>query len=211
MVRAAPAPWEIRSEIPVMDVNRKIVSSSAPVFSYWVEVENIGEEIVEFAVPLAGDQRQALRAALGLQAIESWTATAKLYRQPDEPGVLLHVKFAADVVQSCVVTLEPVRNRVEHSFTNLYVPEAQVDAAREELATEVVIDIEDSDLPYVLTEAGVDVGEAIAEQLALVIDPYPRKRGARLQPDVGHDFAGDGGSTKKDGPFAALGSLHAGN
>jgi hypothetical protein len=194
-----------------MEVNRKIVSPSVSPFSHLVKVGDLGEETLDFAVPLSEDQGQALCAALGLLGIVDWTATAQLCREPGGQGVSLRVKFALDVIQSCVVTLDPVRSRVEHSFINLYVPEAQIDAARDGSDTEVVLGIGDSELPDALTEAGVDVGEAIAERLALIIDPYPRKEGARFQQDVGQDFVGDGSSVKKHGPFAALGSWRSSN
>jgi hypothetical protein len=58
-------------------------------------------------------------------------------------------------------------------------------------------DEDPDDLP---AEAGaVDMGEALAQQLSLALDPYPRAPGAELPAE-----ATDGGA---HGPFAALAKL----
>jgi hypothetical protein len=58
----------------------------------------------------------------------------------------------------------------------------------------------DDDPDDIETEAGIaDLGEALAQQLSLALDPYPRTPGAEL-PD---EYRADGAS----GPFAVLRKL----
>jgi uncharacterized metal-binding protein YceD (DUF177 family) len=85
----------------------------------------------------------------------------------------------ARVVQSCVVTLEPVVADVADSFT-LYYAEEVVPPGHA-----VDLPIEDEDWPEPIEDGRIDVGEAVAQQLALALDPYPRAPGARLDPAFG--------------------------
>jgi uncharacterized metal-binding protein YceD (DUF177 family) len=99
----------------------------------------------------------------------------------------LAATLSADLVQACVVTLEPVRARIDERFTLLY--RAGADAGDTAIvlsgATELVEPLPDTVL---------DIGEAVAQQLSLTLDPYPRAPGAAAEP-VGEALAS---------PFAAL-------
>jgi hypothetical protein len=50
----------------------------------------------------------------------------------------------------------------------------------------------------------IDLGEAVAQQLAIALDPYPRAPGAGLGPD---GFTAGPGNTAGKQPFAALAAL----
>ena len=76
----------------------------------------------------------------------------------------------AAVTQICVVTLDPFEEKIEEEFEVRFVPEA--DLAEEDESEEI------DEIPYRGSE--IDLGEAIAEQLALSLDPFPRKPGAVL-------------------------------
>jgi uncharacterized metal-binding protein YceD (DUF177 family) len=84
-----------------------------------------------------------------------------------------------------VVTLEPFATEVAEEFSVRFVPEDQ-------LSEELDIEAED-EIPY--AGATIDLGEATAEQLALALDPFPRRPGVEFLED---EEAAD------DGPFAAL-------
>ena len=101
----------------------------------------------------------------------------------------------ADVVQTCVVTLEPVAARVTDTVEREFTLRSDVAAVRQE------VDVEPgAEDPPDLVEGGeIDIGAVVIEALALAIDPYPRKPGAVLeyQPENPPD----------PGPFAALAKL----
>ena len=109
--------------------------------------------------------------------------------------VRLDGTLRARVVQSCVVTLEPVAADLEESFT-LYYAEAPAPAARS-----VDLPIEDEDWPEPIVDGAIDVGEAVAQQLAVALDPYPRAPGALL--DRRYE-ATDAPAPKPANPFAEL-------
>ena len=107
------------------------------------------------------------------------------------------MRFAADVVQSCVATLEPVGSRVEDRFEVAFVPpdpalgqetQRPRDLGGEEPLGQVVGGV-------------IDIGGPIAEHLSLAIDPYPRKPGAGLGARQSPDGRPD---VDESGPFAAL-------
>lgn len=88
----------------------------------------------------------------------------------------------------CVVTLEEFAVDVADEFRVVFVPAGQESEADDPDA--------DDEIPYDGTM--IDLGEAAVEQLALALDPYPRKPGAALPPEA---------SEAPEGPFAALSRL----
>ena len=89
--------------------------------------------------------------------------------------MLVTGRLEADVVQSCVVTFEPVPAKIEAEFDRLFsrdVPEEALD--------EVEIDAE-AELPEPLVDGRLDLGEILAEELSLALDPYPRSPEADLR------------------------------
>lgn len=147
-------------------------------------------------------ERAALAKRFGLPSIESLTAEYHLKLVAGGPLVRLTASFAADVTQTCVVTLDPFAARVEDSFEMLYGPAA--DEYRP--GQEIHLDVEASDPPEPFDAAGmVDVGEAVAEHLALALDPFPRKPGAAVTAPKGVEL--DGPDTLPNTPFSALAAL----
>ena len=70
---------------------------------------------------------------------------------------------------------------------------------------EVEIDPESEDPPEPLEGGALDLGELVSEELALALDPYPRKPGvAPVDLSFG---APEEESDEEDSPFAALAAL----
>ena len=116
-------------------------------------------------------ERRALAERFGLLALDELAAQARLWRQGSR--VHLRVNFTAAVVQSCVVTLEPVSEHIAHTFERAYLPPAASPGAS---AKEVRVAI-DGDEAEPLGGNEIDLGEAVAEELALALNPYPRTPG----------------------------------
>ncbi|MGD9510671.1 MAG: DUF177 domain-containing protein [Geminicoccaceae bacterium] len=111
----------------------------------------------------------------------------------------LHVSghLSADVVQSCVVTLDPVSARVETDFDRLFSRDVP-----DEVEGEVEIDPE-AEAPEPLVGGMLDLGEILAEELSLALDPYPRSPEADRLLAEQQD---DADETRRS-PFATLDSL----
>ena len=172
----------------------------APEFSHVVPVESLtdGETVID--IEADADERAALARRFGLLALDSLTAKVGL-TSVDGGLVRVHGTLAAKVTQACVVTVEPVMTRVEGSFERLY------GAGAPEEAGGPITDADAEESPEPFTHGAVDVGEAVAEQLALELDPFPRAPGAAFDgfsngsKSVGDDDTGDAG------PFAVLARL----
>ena len=97
-------------------------------------------------------------------------------------------RLVADVVQTCVVSLVAVPGRVDESFSTLYAePGAEPPEA------------EDEPPEWEPVEEGViDLGEEVAQQLSLALDPYPKAPGAQID-ERWVSQREDG-----EGPFGAL-------
>ena len=105
--------------------------------------------------------------------------------------------MVATLEQSCVVTGEPVSARIDEPFTFIFIPAP--DSARPD--EEVELGEEDCDTVF-YDGAAIDLGSAIADTLALSVDPYPRSASA----DAALREAGVL-SEEQAGPFAALAAL----
>ena len=164
------------------------------------QLEGLGEEEIVEAFEVTPGERAALAERFDLLALDFLSAVLRLRRLEGGPIVRVEGRFEAEVTQSCVVTLEPVPSRLEQDFCLLYSLDPRQAAAEQE----VLVDIEQEDPPEPVPPGGIDLGEVVAEQLALALDPYPKAAGARLE-RVEWDGGDDG--QESSNPFAVLRSL----
>ncbi|NUR44657.1 MAG: DUF177 domain-containing protein [Sphingomonas sp.] len=82
-------------------------------------------------------------------------------------------RLVAALEQSCVVTGEPVAAHIDEPFALIFVPEPPVARPDEE------VELGENDLDVVFHDgSAIDLGSALADTLALGLDPYPRSAGA---------------------------------
>ncbi len=114
----------------------------------------------------------------------------------DKDGFFLRGLMRADVLQTCVVSLEPVWSHVEANFDVEFQPEAHVaalDVDPEDFETEV---------PEPIGPEGADIGDVIGQIFALEIPLYPKHPDAELDPQFSSEMAENRAS-----PFAVLRNL----
>jgi uncharacterized metal-binding protein YceD (DUF177 family) len=147
--------------------------SDSQEFSRFIEADSIGAKPLERQISANAEERAALAQRFGLQAIDRLEADLTLHRAGN--GVI-HVEgtVRGEVVQSCVVTLEPVPARIEEAFAADFAAQSDRPSEEEE------IDFEAADPPEPIRNGHIDLGELAAEHLSLALDPYPRAPGARL-------------------------------
>jgi uncharacterized metal-binding protein YceD (DUF177 family) len=152
----------------------------------------------EVALEASEAECRALAARFGILGIGTLAATLRL--QP-EPGGSIRARgrLSAEVEQACVVTLEPVRQAVAAPIDLRLLDEGETPSD------------DDPESPDEIESAGglVDLGEAVAEQLALALDPYPRAEGATL-PALDPPEAAEPAPATKPNPFAGLAKLRGG-
>lgn len=140
-------------------------------------------------------ERAALAKRFGLVAVARLEADLLLTR--DGLAVDAKGRIVADFVQSCAISAEDLPIAVDEPLIFRFVPEATGHTPDEE----VELDAGDCDeIEYAGT--GFDLGEAVAQSLALAIDPFacgPGAEEARRRAGIIDETA--------SGPFAALAAL----
>jgi uncharacterized metal-binding protein YceD (DUF177 family) len=164
-------------------------------FSRLVRADTIGAQPRKLAYEASEEERRALAKRFGLAGIDR--LEGEMILAGVESGIGVQGVVRAEVIQSCVVTGEPVEARIDERFDLLFRPRpAEADPDQE-------IELRDDELDIVyFDEAGIDVGEAMAETMALALDPYPRAPGA------GDALRTAGVKSEEEaGPFGALAAL----
>jgi uncharacterized metal-binding protein YceD (DUF177 family) len=149
------------------------VTALSPEFSRRVELARVGAHQALYPISAEPEERDALARRFDLLSLGRLEAEIRLQRLA---GGMIQVRgrLTADVVQACVISLEPVASSVEQDFTVLY--------GRTETGKSVMVDL-DTDEAEPFDGDAIDIGEAVAQQLALALDPYPRAPGATLEWD----------------------------
>ncbi|HXW19329.1 MAG TPA: DUF177 domain-containing protein [Roseiarcus sp.] len=139
-----------------------------------IRVETIPSDGLTVDIQADEVERAALAKFNDLPAVDRLVATFELRPRPGG-AVDVSGEVAADVVQTCVVTLEPftatlvepvdVRFAPPEAFPTPDVGNERVNAAGEE------------DAPDPIVDGAIDLGALAAEFLTLGLDPYPRKPG----------------------------------
>jgi uncharacterized metal-binding protein YceD (DUF177 family) len=149
-----------------------------------VPAARVGAEPLQVADEAAAGAREALARRFGILAIDALKAEVTLRRLTDG-DIAATAHLCARLSQACVVTLEPVAETVDVTVEGRF-----SERAAEILApggeTVVIIDPDDeSDEPEPISGGMLDLGEWLAQQLSLAMDPYPRAPGAALDPALG--------------------------
>lgn len=140
-------------------------------------------------------ERDAIAASLELIALKSLVAAYRIAGLPGG-GWRLSGSVDAEVVQSCIVTLEPVESRVSEKFETEFWDEdaaSQPEGEQDVLSGPEIETLENGLIP---------VGRIVIETLSAALDPYPRKEGAEFSWD---DPAAK--DEKKSSPFAVLAKI----
>lgn len=152
--------------------------------SLHVNVLRLPRKGVQLAIEADAAQRAALAAAHGLEAVDRFEAEL-LVTAWKRAGVKVAGRFSADVVQSCVVTLDPLPARVEEAVEAIFVPEgSRLSRPHDAPTGELLLDAEGPDLPEPFRGDSIDVGQLVEEHFALALDPYPRSPGASVESAV---------------------------
>jgi uncharacterized metal-binding protein YceD (DUF177 family) len=183
------------------------IPSIPPEFPRRLPVHRGVEPEQGFAYEASASECAALAKRFGIVAVDRFSAEGVLHTLDGGRRAILRARIRAHVVQSCVVTLEPVGADIDERFTLEYADVAIVATIDKELD----LDPEAADPPDPLDGEAVDVGEAAAEQLALALNPYPRKAGAALAGEADgaklDKPAESESSAAKNSPFVALARL----
>ncbi|MFC0204445.1 DUF177 domain-containing protein [Novosphingobium soli] len=147
-------------------------------------------------------ERAALAERFGLVRIDSLVADVELATRDRAGGFVVEANgtLKAKIVQPCAVSAEDLDVSIDEPLFFRFVPRstAHVPDEEVELSAEDLDDIEYDGTHF-------DLGEAVAQSLALAIDPFltgPEAEAARQAAGIG--------TPEDQGPFAALKGLKMG-
>ena len=169
-------------------------SLETPEFSRPISVDDIDAEDVAVELEATAAERRRLADRFGLLEIGALTARLTVSRGSSGIPIRVFGRFRAALTQCCGVSLDPFDSVVENSVEVEFVPAVDVPIVEE-------FDIDDADPPEPLQGSEIDLGELVAQHLAVSLDPYPRKSGAEAP-----TWDGSADSTD-DNPFAVLEKL----
>lgn len=172
-----------------------------PEFSRPLAVRRIGTLGTDMTVEASPDECKKVARRLGLQDVAMLRCRYRL--KDDGRGVVTaEGALAARFTQTCVVSMEEFEDVMAGSFVVRFVPAAQFVEA--EVPDMDAID----EIPY--EGQNVDLGEAVVEQFALDLEPYPHAPDVALPPGLIMDeeeveqLGLEEGGEKKASPFAGL-------
>ena len=149
-----------------------------------VALDRIGPRGLDMEIEAKPEELPAIAARLCVLGLTSLHCAFTLRRvgasMVEADGVL-----RAQVTETCVISLDPFSHDVRETFTIHFVPSGAEDDNPDPEAVDQI--------PY--AGGAADLGEAAVEQLALSLDPFPRKPGATLP---------DEATAEMPSPFAAL-------
>lgn len=158
----------------------------------------LSDQPAELTLAPNDSERAAITGWLGISEVEALTARIRISRVGSD-HYLYAASFTADVVQACVVTLEPVRSHLTGEFSRRFHVMPKV-LRRVTSPPSHEIAAKDDDDIEVLADPIIDVAKPVLEELSLALNPYPRAEGAT--------FAGPGDQTSPSAsPFAVLESF----
>lgn len=141
-------------------------------FAWVVPLSDLPADGRKILRTLTEQERSALACHANIEAVGMLTAKGEV--RPWGGGVEVEIAFYADVIQTCVATLEPVSDRIEGAFIRHYLR----GISEEETGVELVFG--DEEPPEPLEGDAIDLSPALSEELILSLDPYPRAKGATL-------------------------------
>jgi uncharacterized metal-binding protein YceD (DUF177 family) len=143
------------------------------------------------------DERQALCERFDLLKLPKLEAKLNIDRVQAGKMIAVTGTLDADVVQACVVTLEPVAAHIQVEIKALF---AQADFLETGAGSAMHDDIDEEEAPEPILNKAIDLGEVVSQNLGISLDPYPRSPSAVL-PEA---YASKDEPSPSVNPFALL-------
>jgi uncharacterized metal-binding protein YceD (DUF177 family) len=167
----------------------------APEFSRIIDLRYISADPIRLEP--TETERRRLAGRFSITAITTMQADLRLDREPE--AVTAKGRLTAEIVQACAISGEDFPVSIDEAVALRFVP----DTGSAPVAPDEEIEITATDCDEIIYSGpSFDLGEAIAQTLALAIDPFaegPEADRAR------REYGLDGGSAS--GAFAALAAL----
>ncbi len=144
-------------------------------------------------------ERNDLAERFGLEDVKSFSGEVSVTPLPKGENFVLEGKYEAEIVQICVISLQPFGCSVKGCVSRRYGPPPPG-----EEDVEVLVEMDEEDPPEPLDEGRIDAAEALAEEFGIALDPFPKSPEAQFD---GYQVGSDESEAEDAGPFAALAAL----
>lgn len=168
-------------------------------FSRPISIDDIGPAGISVELDADPEERGRLAERFELLDLRSLTACLTVTRASSGFPIRVVGRLRADATQCCVVSLDPFDAAVESEIEVDFVPTSEMSAAQD-------FAVDDVDPPEPLDGDRIDLGELVAQHVAIALDPYPRKEGAEALAWEKREKSKE--DSVSENPFAVLEALH---
>jgi uncharacterized metal-binding protein YceD (DUF177 family) len=140
-----------------------------------VRIDELSSEAM--AVTLEADEQQRQIIASHVEAEDVAAFKAELRLRKSGSTVTAEGTITGDLGRTCVVSLEPMREKIDENFASIYTTEVP-----EETEGELEADL---DAPEPIEGDTLNLWDVALEQLVLSMNAHPRKEGAKPPEDPG--------------------------
>jgi uncharacterized metal-binding protein YceD (DUF177 family) len=169
-------------------------------YSLPFDLNTLTDRTVETRLDPAAPERAEIAKWLGADALDSLTAAVRLKRL-GEDRFRYEAQYCADVMQSCVITLAPVRSHLEAEFSRDYRLSPGSRPRKPSAPRSLMIADLNAEEEETLTGHMLDLAAPVLEEISLSLDPYPRAPGATF-PATAEE--GSESTARAENPFAIL-------
>jgi uncharacterized metal-binding protein YceD (DUF177 family) len=166
-----------------------------PPLQHYFELGGLSQAGAEVTVKAKAEELPGLAEWGGVDSVKLFTATVSL-RRLSQSRFSFEAELTVDVVQACVVTLEPVESRISRHI----IRELQLAPRLPAEAGELTLSAGDDDVPETIASLDYDLAAPLLEEYVLAIDPYPRKAGVAFAVPAAPE-------APQSSPFAVLKAL----
>ena len=167
------------------------------VFSNILTIEDMGNGHKNYVLEASEQQMQYIAEILKLEKIKSFKALMDVNLQRKAHKIEINGKIQATVLQTSVISLEKFDNHYQTEFSRHFDTELTPVQLKE-----MEFDF-DEDEPEIIDNGQIDLAAIAMEELALIIDDFPRKKGEIFKFESEFDEE----TSQKNNPFAALAKL----
>lgn len=164
-------------------------------FSYPLKIEELNQNEQTYKLKANKDELEFLSEVLQVPSVNSFEATIKLKFYKKKSLLEVWGTVCADIGLISVISLEPFNKMHKTDFKLTYDTTATYDEIKEQ-DVDIMVDI-----PDIIENGEINLADIAIEQIALILDDYPRKDGEVFE-EVIEDV-----SPIKNTPFAILEQL----
>ncbi|MBL4720341.1 MAG: DUF177 domain-containing protein [Alphaproteobacteria bacterium] len=164
-------------EMPKAEMNQSEMEEPALEFVRDFDTATLGRAERGLELKASAAECVALARRFSLVEIRAFSASLRVVRSSRTGMIRVSGTLSADVVQECVATLEPVDALVEEDVEVKFSPKRKQSDENDkniQSAVDLEVAFDEEDPPEPMKGDIIQLGEPLAQFLALGLDPYPQ-------------------------------------